>query len=70
MLIKYFLESKKCNWLWNGSILKTPHKDDNKFEYDYVPFLDSGVDGMHPGPIHNNIYAKKLYDYAENKNLI
>ena len=66
LLIKYFLESKNCNWLWNNSYAQFDYTDTNRFDGDYYPFLDFGVDGVHPGPKTNNEYAKKLYSKIEN----
>ena len=63
MLIKLFLESKKCNWSWNGSFLNTEYSDDFRFDGDYGKYLDLGVDNTHPGPNHNKTYAHKLHDF-------
>jgi hypothetical protein len=64
LLIKYFLETKKCNWLWNGFFDISPeYKEFNRFDGDYNRFIDKGVDGVHPGPKHNKSYAKLLHDY-------
>ena len=65
LLIKYFLESKKCNWIWNGGELKSLEYDEpNRFDGDYGEYLDLGVDNYHPGPIHNKTYSHKLYDFV------
>jgi hypothetical protein len=64
LLIKYFLESKKCNWLWNGFFdIPSEHTEFNRFDGEYNQLIDKGVDGVHPGPLHNNSYAKSLYEY-------
>ena len=64
LLIKYFLESKKCNWIWNGRELKSLEYDEpNRFDGDYGKYLDLGVDNTHPGPNHNKTYANKLHDF-------
>jgi lysophospholipase L1-like esterase len=65
LLIKYFLESKKCNWLWNGWMgIPVDLKETNRFDGEYgTPFIDFGVDGVHPGPIHNVKYSMKLYNH-------
>jgi len=65
LLIKYFLESKKCNWIWNGFFnIPKDCNEFNRFDGDYdMPFLDFGVDGVHPGPNHNKTYAHKLYNF-------
>jgi hypothetical protein len=43
LLIKYFLESKKCNWIWNGSCLRPSTRDGSagpsvSLSYDYPEF--------------------------------
>jgi hypothetical protein len=65
LLIKYFLESKKCNWIWNGSFEIPEEYEDNtiRFDGDYGNFVDKAVDNVHPGPKHNEVYIKKLYDF-------
>lgn len=68
-LIKLFLESKKCNWSWNGGFLNTKYLDNFRFDGDYNNFIDVGVDGTHPGPKHNSLYANQLYDYFIDKNI-
>jgi hypothetical protein len=68
LLIKYFLESKKCNWIWNGSKIKSKdYIEYNRFDGDYSSFLDLGVDNSHPGPNHNKTYSYKLYDFISKK---
>jgi hypothetical protein len=66
-LIKYFLESKKCNWIWNGGELPVEYFEDNRFDGDYNKFIDLGVDGKHPGPLHNKKYASGLLNFIETK---
>lgn len=65
LLIKYFLESKKCNWLWNGWMdIPIDFEETNRFDGEYcIPFIDLGVDGIHPGPTHNVEYSMKLYNH-------
>jgi hypothetical protein len=67
LLIKYFLESKNCNWVWNGwnvrEITSIDHNELNRFDGDYGKYLDLGVDNGHPGPNHNKTYANKLHDF-------
>jgi hypothetical protein len=65
-LIKYFLESKKCNWLWNGSFLNTDYTDKLRFDGEYKNYLDLGVDKRHPGPRHNYEYSIRLFKYIRN----
>jgi hypothetical protein len=61
LLITYFLESKKCNWLWNGWMgIPQYYTEFNRFDGDYNKFIDKGVDGVHPGPLHNRMYASRL----------
>jgi hypothetical protein len=70
LLIKYFLESKKCNWIWNGrEIPSLDCTEFNRFKFDgdYGRYLDLGVDNGHPGPKHNKTYAYKLYDFISKK---
>ena len=64
LIIKYFLESKKCNWLWNGFFdIPIEYVESNRFDGDYKNFLDVGVDGMHSGPKHNNEYGGRLFNH-------
>ena len=69
LLVKYFLESKKCNWLWNGSF-QTPKEyvdDTNRYDGEYgMPFINFGADGIHPGSRHNKTYAHKLHNHITN----
>lgn len=69
LLIKYFLESKKCNWLWNGWVgIPIEINDFNRFDGNYtMPFKDLGVDNMHPGPLHNYQYSIRLFEHIKNK---
>jgi lysophospholipase L1-like esterase len=67
-LIRLFLESKKCNWLWNGNFgIPNDYKEFNRFDGEYGRHIDKGTDGGHPGPKHNNAYAQKLYDFITEK---
>ena len=68
LLIKLFLESKKCNWIWNGSFrIPKEYQENNRFDGDYFihPFLDLGSDESHPGPKHNKEYVTKLFNYIK-----
>ena len=66
LLIRYFLESKKCNWIWNGrEIMSVEYNELNRFDGDYGKYLDKGVDNLHPGPIHNKTYANTLHDFIK-----
>ena len=70
LLISNFLENKKTPFVWSDAILETQYNDNNKFSFDYYPYLDAGADGMHPGSKHHEYYAKNLYEYTKQKNLI
>lgn len=63
LLIKYFLESKKTNWIWNGIHLRNEYVDSNRFDGEYAPYIDKGVDNIHPGPKTNEKYANTLYNF-------
>jgi len=64
LLIKHFLESKKCNWIWNGWFGIPPKfEEPNRFDGEYGGFEDRGVDGVHPGPKHNLNYSKRLKQF-------
>ena len=67
MLIKLFLESKKCNWLWDGTHLLTDYKEFNRFTALDKFKMDLGSDDLHPGPAHHNHYSKVLFDYISMK---
>lgn len=68
LLIKYFLETKKCNWLWNGWFdIPKEHSEFNRFDADFNPVLDFGADGKHPGPLTHKSYATNLYNYINLK---
>jgi len=63
-IIKLFLESKNCNWLWNGSFeVPIEYVESNRFDGNYMFFIDKGVDNGHPGPKQNKTYANKLHNY-------
>jgi hypothetical protein len=64
LLIKNFLEFKNCNWLWNGNFgIPIEYDEFNRFDGEYMNFIDIGRDDVHPGPIHNTNYSMKLYNY-------
>jgi hypothetical protein len=68
MLIKLFLENKKCNWIWDGKHLLTDYKEFNRFDaLDNFKITDLGSDDMHPGPDHHKYYSKILFDYISMK---
>jgi len=67
-LIKLFLKSKNCNWLWNGSFdIPKSYIEINRFDGDYLsqPLIDYGVEGSHPGPLHNKQYSNKLLNHIQ-----
>lgn len=67
-LIKLFLESKKCNWLWDGKHLYSNYTEFNRFSlYDKIDFGKNGADSQHPGPEHHKEYSQNLYDYINLK---
>jgi hypothetical protein len=62
LLIKYFLESKKSNWMWNGVFdIPDEYNEVNRFDGNFKKFIDYGVDGIHPGPLTNKDYSSCLY---------
>lgn len=75
LLVKYFLESKKCNWIWDNSCIETDYQDENLFNRGYTNgknifvddmsgvYLDRGTDNNHPGRLHQENYAKNLYNF-------
>lgn len=65
-LIKLFMENKKCNWLWNGWFATNELIDEFRFDGEYYPFIDYGVENVHPGPKTNQKYATDLYNYILN----
>ena len=64
-LIKLFLESKKCNWIWDGNNFhKLKLTEFNRFtSMDNFKMIDLGSDNLHPGPKHHNHYGRILYNY-------
>ena len=63
MLIKLFLELKKCNWIWTGPDTPKEYTDLNKFNGDFEKVEDFAVDGIHAGPKTNKSYAHNLFNY-------
>jgi hypothetical protein len=67
LLIKYFLESKKCKWIWNGELLNIDYNDSNRFDDGFTHYFDHGSDNTHPGPITHKKYGENLYRYFVNQ---
>jgi hypothetical protein len=63
MLIKLFLESKKCNWLWDGKCLLTNYQEFNRFNKLDKFKIDLGSDNLHPGPKHHSVYGETLFNH-------
>ena len=63
LLIKYFLESKKCNWIWTGPDVSIECNDKNRFNGDFEKVEDWAVDRMHQGPKTNKSYANNLFNF-------
>jgi hypothetical protein len=67
LLIKLFLESKKCNWTWSGDNLRTKYTEFNRFTLMDRFKMDLGSDNLHPGPKHHEYYGKVLFDYISRR---
>lgn len=72
LLIKNFLENKKCNWIWNGDLLMEGgyqefNRVDGGFLNDENQFIDYASDNKHPGPKTNYRYAEVLLSYIKNQ---
>ncbi len=66
-LIKYFLLSKGCNWIWTDWMGKLEdYSEFNRFHNNYNYFIDIGAEGKHPGKNHNFIYSTILYKHIYN----
>lgn len=64
LLIKNFLELKKCNWIWDNTFINVDYSDENLFNKGFGSlFLDKGADGGHPGKKHHQEYARKLTNF-------
>jgi hypothetical protein len=65
-LIKLFLESKKCNFIWNGSLIRSSYKDEFRYDGDFfLNVLDKAVDNKHCGPMHLKNYALNLHNFIQ-----
>ena len=68
MLIKLFLESKKCNWVWDGKRASRDYQEFNRFTaLDNLNKMDLGSDDLHPGIEHHKHYGRVLFDYISMK---
>jgi hypothetical protein len=65
LLIKYFLESKKCNWLWNGNFgIPLEYTEFNRFSNNIINYyIDTAADDCHPGALSHDKYSINLYNY-------
>jgi hypothetical protein len=70
LLIKYYLKTKQCPWVWNGSHLFAGTSESNRFDGDYRNFIDYGKDGNHSGPLHNKQYATNLHQFLIDNKII
>jgi hypothetical protein len=73
LLIKNFLENKKCKWVWNGDLIqnneiKEFNRVDGGFLNDNNNFLDYAVDNLHPGPLTNKRYSETLFNFINEDN--
>lgn len=67
LLIKNFLENKKCNWIWNGQFaVSKDFIESNRFD-GLKPFLDLGADAAHPGNLTHKTYAYKLHRFISER---
>lgn len=67
LIIRLFLQSKNCNWVWNGINLGFDYYEPNRFDGEKNWVIDKGSDGLHPGPLTHKKYAKLLFDYISMK---
>jgi hypothetical protein len=65
LLITYFLQTKNTPFVWNGAHLYKAVEESNRFDDNYRDYIDYGADGAHPGPKHNEKYAKNLYSFLQ-----
>ena len=64
LLITNFLETKKCNWIWNGWFgISNTYIESNRFDGGFGRFVDSAADRYHPGLEHYKAYSFKLYNF-------
>jgi hypothetical protein len=71
LLITYFCKLNNVPMVWNGSFLNdTTIKEENRFDGDYDNFIDKSADIKHAGAEHNKKYAKKLYNFLKQNDVI
>lgn len=68
LLIKNFLENKKCKWVWDGSLIMNDsvqefNRVDSQFLNENNNYLDYAVDNLHPGPLTNKRYSELLFKF-------
>ena len=67
-LIKLFLESKKCNWVWDAKHIGTEYTEFNRFDLlDKIDSGKGGADNLHPGASCHKEYGMVLHDYIKLK---
>jgi len=67
LLISNFLTVKKIPYIWNGTFLNTTYKDENRFDGNYPNIPDNH---RHASPLENQKYAKELYTYIKNQQIL
>ena len=71
LLISNFLKVNNTPFVWNGSFLNdNTIIEENRFDGNYINFIDFAVDNIHPGPKHNKEYSNKLYTYLIDNQLV
>jgi hypothetical protein len=71
LLITSHLKANNTPFVWNGSFLNDKTIiEDNRFDGEYDNFLDKSVEKTHAGPYHNKQYAKKLYNFLKQNDVI
>lgn len=68
LLITNFLQLRNISYTWNGCFLMDDSVNDaNRFDGGYGDFREFSIDGKHATNVHNEKYAKKLYDFIKDK---
>jgi hypothetical protein len=64
LLITHYLKSHNTPFVWNGCFLNDKTiNEENRFDGEYDNFFDKSADKTHAGPIHNKLYAERLYKF-------